>query len=187
MNSWRSWLFKLNRHLHRDIGYFCVGLTVIYAVSGIAVNHIADWNPNYTFDKKEEHMSGVPPVESESFISFFQKQLEIKEPFRSLYRESPTLTRLYFENFNLTWDSESQTVQYEKLSERPGLFAFNFLHLNHAKKTWTLVADIFSVLLIYLALSGLFMLTGRHGFWNRGVWFVLTGVIIPLFLFYYYH
>ncbi|HQL31599.1 MAG TPA: hypothetical protein PLM67_15390, partial [Thermoanaerobaculales bacterium] len=32
---------------HRDVGYFIAGLTVIYAVSGIAVNHIDDWNPSY--------------------------------------------------------------------------------------------------------------------------------------------
>ena len=36
------------RALHRDIGYFSVGLTVIYAASGLAVNHIADWGPNFT-------------------------------------------------------------------------------------------------------------------------------------------
>ena len=35
------------RALHRDFGYLVVGLTIIYAVSGLAVNHIADWDPNF--------------------------------------------------------------------------------------------------------------------------------------------
>ena len=35
------------RALHRDFGYIAVGLTFIYALSGLAVNHIADWDPNF--------------------------------------------------------------------------------------------------------------------------------------------
>ena len=40
---WRAWL----RAVHRDIGYLAVGFTVIYALSGIAMNHIDDWDPNF--------------------------------------------------------------------------------------------------------------------------------------------
>ena len=36
---WRAWL----RAFHRDFGYLAIGFTVIYAVSGIAQNHIEDW------------------------------------------------------------------------------------------------------------------------------------------------
>src|SRR5262245_1888964 len=36
---WRAWL----RAIHRDVGYAAIGFTVIYAVSGIAQNHIEDW------------------------------------------------------------------------------------------------------------------------------------------------
>jgi len=36
---WRAWL----RAIHRDIGYLAIGFTVIYAVSGIAQNHVEDW------------------------------------------------------------------------------------------------------------------------------------------------
>jgi len=32
---WRSWL----RAVHRDFGYLAVGFTIIYAVSGLAINH----------------------------------------------------------------------------------------------------------------------------------------------------
>ncbi len=40
-------LKKLVIATHRDVGYFLAGLTVIYAISGVAVNHVDDWNPNY--------------------------------------------------------------------------------------------------------------------------------------------
>jgi hypothetical protein len=37
---------KLFRALHRDIGYVAVSLTLAYALSGLAVNHIDDWRPS---------------------------------------------------------------------------------------------------------------------------------------------
>ena len=41
--QWRALL----RALHRDFGYTAVGLTVVYALSGLAVNHIGDWDPSF--------------------------------------------------------------------------------------------------------------------------------------------
>ena len=55
----------------------------------------------------------------------------------------------------------------------------NVLHLNHRKGFWTWVADPFSVLLIGLAVTGLFMLKGRTGLGGRGKWFVAAGVAVP--------
>ncbi len=46
-------LHKLNRILHRDLGYFFFGMTIIYAVSGIALNHRHQWNPNYIITGEE--------------------------------------------------------------------------------------------------------------------------------------
>ncbi|MDA3778792.1 MAG: peptidase, partial [Bacteroidales bacterium] len=46
-------LRKLNRNIHRDLGYIFFGLTVIYAMSGIALNHLDDWNPNYIINTQE--------------------------------------------------------------------------------------------------------------------------------------
>ena len=45
--NWR----RLNNVLHRDIGYLAVGLSVVYGVSGVAVNHVRDWNPSYRVQK----------------------------------------------------------------------------------------------------------------------------------------
>ena len=45
---------------HRDVGYFFAGLTVIYAVSGVAVNHIDDWNPNYVIRREVVEIGVLP-------------------------------------------------------------------------------------------------------------------------------
>ena len=44
---------RLLRILHRDLGYFITGILIIYAVSGIALNHRKDWNPNYQVISEE--------------------------------------------------------------------------------------------------------------------------------------
>ena len=41
MNGFR----KVCRWLHRELGFFAVGLTLVYAISGIAVNHVHHWDP----------------------------------------------------------------------------------------------------------------------------------------------
>jgi hypothetical protein len=54
----------------------------------------------------------------------------------------------------------------------------NFLHLNHPKKSWTWVADVYAVALGFLAVSGMLMI--RRKTMHRGA--VLTGIgfVIPL-------
>ncbi len=58
---WRAWL----RALHRDTGYLLVGLTFVYAASGIAINHIADWDPNFESTQRT-HQIALPLPKSEA-------------------------------------------------------------------------------------------------------------------------
>ena len=48
------------RAVHRDLGYIVVSLTIAYALSGIAVNHIDDWNPNYRYAEEAIAIGPVP-------------------------------------------------------------------------------------------------------------------------------
>ena len=60
----------------------------------------------------------------------------------------------------------------------------NFLHLNHPKKAWTWVADLYAVALALLALSGLLMIRRRT--LRRGMMLTVVGVLVPCaFLFLY--
>ena len=62
--NWRKW----NNILHRDIGYLCVGLTIIFAVSGIAVNHVENWNPNYKIEKIDFNINPIPITTQTNFF-----------------------------------------------------------------------------------------------------------------------
>jgi hypothetical protein len=47
--KWRSWALVI----HRDLGYFFTGVIVIYAVSGLAVNHADDWDANFIVEERD--------------------------------------------------------------------------------------------------------------------------------------
>jgi uncharacterized protein len=55
----------------------------------------------------------------------------------------------------------------------------NWLHLNRGKKAWTYVADTYAAGLLFLAISGMFMLPGKNGMKGRGALLVLIGVAVP--------
>jgi hypothetical protein len=80
-------LSKFNRITHRDIGYLIAGLTIIYAISGIALNHKNDWNPNYVFDTRN-FTTGIP-VRRDSFsdrTAFgILKELQLENEFKASY------------------------------------------------------------------------------------------------------
>jgi uncharacterized protein len=66
---WRKWF----RAVHRDLGYIAVALTLSYAVSGFAVNHLDDWNPNYKFETRVVNV-GPLPAQDDSPQSMQQMQ-----------------------------------------------------------------------------------------------------------------
>lgn len=171
-------MFRWNRSLHRDVGYLCAVITVIYGISGITVNHIDDWNPSYDIKRIEAIVDSLVDIEDEQFIPHILKQLDIKESYKGGYQPSPNEYKIFLESSVVELNLDSKTAVYEKVVKRPVLYQFNFLHLNHAKAPWTYIADVYAVLLVYLAISGMFMVKGRNGFWKRGIWLFLPGLLI---------
>lgn len=179
--DWRKKLFVLNRSFHRDIGYFCVGLILIYAISGIAVNHVDSWNPSYVINRYEKSFQDLPDdIESEEFQTALAKKLEVTTGFRSKVRDSDEEMLFFFENTRIVWNQTKRQASVETTEKRTGLFFANYLHLNKVKRVWTYVADVFAVLLIYLSISGLFMVKGANGFGRRGWMLVAAGIVLPI-------
>ncbi|MBL7995493.1 PepSY-associated TM helix domain-containing protein [bacterium] len=182
MENRKSYLaiYKLNRSLHRDIGYLTVGFTLIFAISGIAVNHIQDWNPNYNVTKIE---SKIPPVYVQSegeMVAHVLKHVSLSAPVKSSFRSTLNELKIFFDGSTLMYNSQTGVIVEERIQERDLLFDMNYLHLNHAKKIWTWVSDIFAVFLIFLSISGLFILKGKQGIKGRGAILTLIGIAIPV-------
>lgn len=171
-------LRALIRATHRDFGYLAVGLTFIYAVSGLAVNHIKDWDPNFTQMRREFQVSIPVGADDTATANAVLAELGIREPPLSVYRVSPERLEVTLAETSLFIAPSGQVVQ-EGQSPRWLLRAANWLHLNRGKRAWTYVADAYAIVLLGLAASGLFMIPGRNGFWGRGVILVTLGAMIP--------
>lgn len=170
------------RKWHRDIGYFIAGLTIIYAISGVAVNHIDDWNPSYTITTEVLKADTLPRVywASDKIDSIVMAHLKIKDPLKDIFQESDEKIKLFFEGKVIDFNMETGELSIETTSGKPVLKEVNFLHLNKPKKVWTWVADIFAVLLAFLAISGVIMVKGKHGLQGRGKWILLAGIVVPV-------
>jgi hypothetical protein len=180
---------RLIRVLHRDFGYFLVGLVTFYCVSGVAVNHIDDWNPSYSTSVTNVALA---PLEGAT-LDALEREVVAKaglnpDEVAGRHRPDPRTVVVFLPHGGeARVDIATGEGTIRRVRTRPFLFESNVLHLNHLKGVWTYVADVFAVLLLGLALTGLFMLKGRTGLGGRGKWFVSAGILLPLaFLVYYY-
>lgn len=148
---------------------------------------IESWNPSYVVTRTEQVLTGMPTdPEAEGFEKALAERLKIETRFLSRVRDTAEETLFFFEGSRVVWNQSRQQANVETTEKRPGLFFVNYLHLNKAKRAWTYVADVFAVLLIYLSLSGLFMVKGANGFGRRGWMFVGAGGIVPVAFYFLY-
>lgn len=175
--SWRRW----NNILHRDIGYLIIGMSIIYALSGIALNHMADWNPSYEITHSEVRWQQPPagaPVSEEVVLDFLDKCGE-RDNYKMHFYPAPDQLKIFLKGGSILVNMTTGEGLMEQLRRRPVFFEVNFLHYN-PKRVWTWFSDIFCGALIIVALTGMFVLRGRKGISGRGAWLTAIGVIIPL-------
>jgi len=172
---WRAWL----RAIHRDIGYLAVGFTVIYALSGIAMNHIDDWDPNF---HAIELTRTIAPIGDELSDADAAQRIAAAAGVTGVpddvYRAGDEVRLSYGNGTKLTAIGDTLTVQ----SRRDRLFfrVADWLHATRGKQAWKFIADVYAGLLLYLAVSGIFMIKGRLGLRWRGAALVGLGLAAPL-------
>jgi hypothetical protein len=174
----RNWR-KLNNALHRDVGYLIVGLTIVYAISGLAVNHRADWNPSYRMGKRALQIEPIHATERGEIVRQARVALRLHEP-RNVFRPDPATLQLFYEREIYSVDLPTGAVIVDGTRPRPVLYEMNQLHLNTPKGAWTWIADLYAVALLFVAVTGLFVLKGRTGITGRGAWLTAAGALIPL-------
>ena len=180
----RKWL----RILHRDMGYIFFGMSLVYGISGIALNHLDDWNPDYIIRTYETDLQDVPAAEavSREAAGAILGQIDRDYQYRSHFFPRPGVLKIVIKQGSVTVDLDHQKAYTEVIRKRPVFREMNFLHYNKPKKLWTWFSDVFAVALILLAISGLFMIRGKKGITGRGAWLTALGILIPvLFLIIY--
>ena len=172
---WRAWL----RSFHRDFGYLAIGFTVIYAVSGIAQNHLEDWG-EVSYKSYEETIAIAPIPDATPDAQAIQLVVDkagLGTPTSSL-RAGDEVRLEYASGAKVSAIGGRITVQGR--SQRFFIGAANWLHRARNKHAWKYVADLYAVLLLYLAISGIFMIKGKLGFKWRGAILISIGVAVPV-------
>jgi hypothetical protein len=170
---WRRWSIVL----HRDVGYLAVALTIAYAISGIAVNHIADWNPNYRVTKTFTAVAPITATDPNAIVTTAMERLQLVEPPRRSFQPDSHTVQLFYKGTTYHVDLPTGKVMVEATRSRPVLFEMNQLHLNHSKRAWTWIADVYALALLLLAITGLFVIKGRYGITRRGAWLTAAGFL----------
>lgn len=182
---WRH-LFRV---VHRDIGYVAVALTLAYGLSGIAVNHLDDWNPNYSYAERSVEIGPLPAGSLADKEAYVVAKLGIESrAVRGHFQETETELRVFLvEGQEARVDMTTGRGTFKTIAKRAVFFEVNALHLNNLKGVWTYVADAFAVALLFLAITGSIMMKGDRGVLGRGKWFIGAGLLIPVgFIVYMY-
>ena len=177
MKSLRRW----SRILHRDIGYFFIGASLIYGISGIALNHLNDWNPSYSVELIEfrtdlELNRGV----EQPGVELLVKEEGLGMAYKSHYYPEPHLLKVFLKGGStLVVNTDTHNGMAEFLKKRAVFYEVNYLHYN-PNAWWMWFSDIFAAALIFLAITSFFIVKGWKGAWGRGGIYIALGFIIPI-------
>ncbi|MBN2669743.1 MAG: PepSY-associated TM helix domain-containing protein [Bacteroidales bacterium] len=173
---------KWSRILHRDIGFFFIGTTIVYGLSGIALNHISDWNPNYSISN-EQFTTDIDLKKSEHSKENVLKLLETlgeEDQFRQYYYPQSNLLKIFLKGgSSVIVDVETGQGRAEYVRKRAVFYQVNFLHYN-PHEWWKWFSDIFAGALILFAITGIFMVRGSKGIVGRGGIYAIAGILIPI-------
>lgn len=181
--NWRRW----NRAIHRDLGYFFFAMCVIYGLSGIAVNHLDDWNPNYIYIHKKIQLGhSLNQKLSKAEVLEILDKVGESGAYKYHMMSGPQTLRIFLDGGSAFINIDTGEGTIERVKRRPVFHTVNYLHYN-PKKWWVWFSDAFAISLILLAVTGLFILKGKNGITRRGAVLTLAGIAVPLiFLFMYY-
>ncbi|MFV0590847.1 MAG: PepSY-associated TM helix domain-containing protein [Draconibacterium sp.] len=172
---------KLLRILHRDLGYFIVGMTVVYALSGIFLNHRHDFNPDYKIITEDFRFT-VQQNDSYSAddIRNILADLPYEITYKKHYINNDGVIKVFIESGEAILDPDTHEGRFQYLQRRPLIFEMNKLHRATLGTTWKWGSDIMAGILLFVAVSGLFLLKGKRSFTRWGWWLTIAGFIVPL-------
>jgi len=178
---------KSLRSLHRDFGYLVVGITFIYTISGIAMNHRQDWNPHYTLVSEELTIPASDQMEySKTEIGSLLGKFKNRPAYKKHFITKDATIKIFVSEGTVIYAPLEGKAELELLKKRPFWFQINRIHLAQTDRLWIWISDIMAVFLLFVAISGLFLLKGKYGIKGRGLWLTSIGIVIPLVIILFY-
>lgn len=173
----RKWF----RIVHRELSYVFAGMLLVYAISGIALNHKNSFNSQYSITRTEYRFAPAEQsVVDQAQIDKWLAECGVAgDEIQHYFPDANTLKVFLKGNSNLVIELSSGNAVLEQVRKRPILGSLSKLHYNPGK-AWTWFSDIFAGAMVVIVLSGIFMLRGKHSLLGIGGIEFLVGILIPL-------
>jgi len=178
--QWRKWF----RVVHRDFGYLFFGITLIYSISGIALNHLDDWNSNYIVTQEVLHLDHpelITRTITKDEVRELMEEYDLDGVYKNFYFPQQGYMKVFLKGGSVVFNLETGDGILELVRRRPMFREMNYLHYNPVT-IWTWVSDIFAGALIILAITGLFLVKGPKGITQRGAWMTILGILVPIII-----
>lgn len=180
------------RQWHRDLGYLVIGITIIYSLSGIMLSfrdlHI--FEKEYILNTKiEKNATNVETKIIDAFSNIKQKQELPSHVIKKsvidsikIIEDTDTYTKYQVSRKKnmkiITYYKNSGEVIYSISAYPTFIKPFIDAHKSSSQDRWAYLALAYSIILFFLAISAIFMVKGKYGFKQRGVYLTLLGVLI---------
>lgn len=171
------------RNLHRDLGYFYIGLIISFAFSGILMNHRESWHPEkYTVETKSIFVKLASEENiTEKYAKSIGKSLGIEDKIRR-HSIKKGIFKISFEKHDVEIDIKTGKGEIVSFIKTPIISQSMKLHKT-TSNWWIYYSDIFGISLITIAFTGAIMIpAGKFTFKRRGWKLALAGLIIPLLI-----
>jgi hypothetical protein len=178
--GWRKW----NRWIHRELGYLFFGMTILYGVSGIALNHFVarHWDPGIV--SRSETFDYPSPLSrtlvNREVIGEILSITGERRNYKQYYFPDEDHIMIYLKGGHISVTLSTGVIELTRVRTRPVFREIDYLHYNKPKKLWTWFSDLYAFSLILIAVSGLLMVRGKKGITGRGGILTLIGILIPL-------
>jgi len=169
-------LTRTLRVIHRDLGFLVVGISLVYGISGILLNHMNGKDPAFQNDTKTVQLPAN--LDENELTTTWQTNKDLP-PLKTVMRSDDSHLQVFLSGGTGIYNTVDGSLSYERYIKRPLIYWINRLHYNKVKG-WTWVADCFAGSIIFLALSGLFIVKGKKGLAGSGKWYLIAGILIPI-------
>ena len=160
-------LQQIMRSLHRDIGFLMIGMTLIYAISGI----ILVYRDTGLLKSEKTITRQLPPNLEEQQLGMMLHLFDFKV-------EKTEGDLVYFGNG--TYNKTTGEAIYQSVSLPDFMNKLNGLHKASSQSKTHWFTTVFGVLMLFLAVSSLWMFKAKTKHFKRGVVISALGLLVAV-------
>jgi len=151
------------------------------------MNHRQDWNPHYSLVTEEVTVPATDQMEyTKAEISSLLQKFTNKPLYKKHFITKDATVKIFVQEGTVIYTPLEGKAELELLKKRPFWFQINKIHLAQTDRLWIWISDIMALFLLFVAISGMFLLKGKSGITGRGLWLTSIGIIIPLLIIFFF-